>query len=175
MPAIIDSLSRILLRISSRAACIISLRLSLSSVLRRSSSWRKMNSLEARALSSICLALSVCFSISSSLRAILRLRSSSAFRLKFSYSWRSFSASSRAFSISIRLVSRRSITSSKFLFSRLISWLARAIMSSEIPSFSEIAKAFDLPGVPTISLYVGRRVSISNSQDAFCTPGVSRA
>ena len=37
-------------------------------------------------------------------------------------------------------------------------------------SFLEIANAFDFPGIPTRSLYVGLRVSTSNSQDAFCMP-----
>ena len=39
----------------------------------------------------------------------------------------------------------------------------------------EIKKAFDLPGEPIISLYVGIRVVISNSQLAFETPSVFSA
>ena len=36
----------------------------------------------------------------------------------------------------------------------------------------QVAKAFDLPGIPTITLYVGLKVFISNSQDAFSTLSV---
>ena len=43
------------------------------------------------------------------------------------------------------------------------------------PSFLEMTKAFEEPGRPMISLYVGARVSVSNSQEAFITPSVVSA
>ena len=38
-----------------------------------------------------------------------------------------------------------------------------------------MAKALLFPGIPINSLYVGRRVSTLNSQQAFSTPSVERA
>ena len=42
-------------------------------------------------------------------------------------------------------------------------------------SQKDIAKAFDLPGTPISSLYVGRSVETSNSQLPFSTPSVRSA
>ena len=52
---------------------------------------------------------------------------------------------------------------------------ALSITDSEIPSFFDISKAFDFPGTPIKSLYVGVSVSTSNSIAAFSTPLVARA
>ena len=52
---------------------------------------------------------------------------------------------------------------------------AFSITLSESPSRLEMAKAFDFPGMPISSLYVGQSVSTSNSQLAFSTPAVVMA
>ena len=51
----------------------------------------------------------------------------------------------------------------------LILLFALLMIPSESPSFLAIAKAFDLPGIPIIRRYVGFKVFMSNSQDAFVT------
>ena len=50
---------------------------------------------------------------------------------------------------------------------------ASLIISEDKPKAPAIANAFDFPGIPIISLYVGFRVETSNSQLAFSTPSFS--
>ena len=52
---------------------------------------------------------------------------------------------------------------------------ADLIISSERPSFLAMANALERPGIPIDRRYVGFKVLISNSQEAFSTPSVSRA
>ena len=70
------------------------------------------------------------------------------------------------------LISRSASTLSTLTLS-LSRWnFALFIISSDIPSMEAIAKAFDLPGMPIMSLYVGFNVATSNSHEAFSTSGV---
>ena len=99
---------------------------------------------------------SFCFNL---LSVSFALRSeTAALSLSASSSWRDFSSAST--------------TCSNRLFSVLTSSFARSITSSGIPRRWDIANAFDLPGTPTISRYVGFSVFTSNSQEAFSTPSV---
>ena len=87
----------------------------------------------------------------------------------------SLAMSALSCSISLLLLSRSAIRVSKSTVSLSILALALSMMLSSIPSFFAMAKAFDFPGIPIISLYVGWSVATSNSQLAFSTPGVLMA
>ena len=52
---------------------------------------------------------------------------------------------------------------------------ALEIISSEIPSLFEVAKALLVPGIPISNLYVGISFLISNSTQAFSKPSVTIA
>ena len=75
----------------------------------------------------------------------------------------------------MRCLSKLAILSSTRLFSALIYFFALSIIVLEMPILSEIANAFERPGVPIMSLKVGFKVSTSNSQPAFVTPSVLSA
>ena len=87
--------------------------------------------------------------------------------------WRS--ASRRSSSIFRRLSSSRVTTSSNIVLSSETSVFARSTIPSGMPRRFEIANAFDLPGTPIRSRYVGRSVATSNSQQPFSTPSVRSA
>ena len=48
-------------------------------------------------------------------------------------------------------------------------------LTHSVFQWNEITNAFEEPGLPVMSLYVGASVSVSNSQDAFITPSVVSA
>ncbi len=124
------------------------------------------------ALSTILRASPRAFSSSRSLRVSISASIFAAFSLS------AFAASviSSAFecspSISRRLFSSISTTSSNRAFSEETSSPALSIIVLSIPNLSEIAKAFDLPGIPIKSLYVGLKELTSNSHEPFSTLGV---
>ena len=72
-------------------------------------------------------------------------------------------------SLKILFFSSSDITSSNFTLSVSICFFALSMINCESPSRFEIANALLFPGIPIRSLYVGARVSTSNSHDAFST------
>ena len=113
-----------------------------------------------------------------SARAFSRIFSvfSSRILLRFAISFLIFSASclmlcALSFSRSLKILffSSSDITSSNFTLSVSICFFALSMINCESPSRFEIANALLFPGIPIRSLYVGARVSTSNSHDAFST------
>ena len=123
----------------------------------------------------ISLACSLAFSSSFSFFAsnCLACFSSSSFCLRISAVIRT--ASSRSSSARFLSSSRDDMTSSKAMSPPSSKVLALSVIPSGSPSLCDISKALDFPGRPVISLYVGLRVSTSNSIEAFSTSSVDIA
>ena len=115
--------------------------------------------------SSFALARSSAFSRSSFSRSAF---SSSA---SLSCSARACSASSISSSARRFFISASDRIASKSVSSFLMNAFALSSIYSSIPSRRLISNAFDLPGMPIKSRYVGQSLSTSNSMDAFSIPG----
>ena len=155
----------------------------LSSMAVRAAAWRRRISSSSAKMALVCCRASFRMrraSASPRLRAFslafsICSRNSLAFRASSSRRTARRSSSCSFFSSAWRLLSSWVMTSSKRTLSPFICRLASAMTSSLRPSRWEMAKALDFPGMPMSSRYVGRRVSTSNSQEAFSTPAVVMA
>ena len=120
---------------------------------------RRISSSSAKVSSAVCLASAIMrsasrrdFSSAFSSRTASSARKNAAF-LALSSASRSFTAASALSRSSIsRVCSSFSMVASKLAFCTPTRALASSIISSPRPSRFEMAKAFDLPGMPTSSL-----------------------